>query len=271
MILDDIIAKGLKKLNNKNDRLRIDNIILGKSLYSMKDCDSVFTDMNLCLVLLENGYGFSYFQEELDYTRFSKFIGKDISDVLKLNIKPYFKVALADAIYSHLNRFLPTKELIGNIREKAIQRAVELLKDIPSNSKVVLIGAASEIIEQSIKEEVNLTVVDLAPNKLGLNIENVKIIGGSNEITLDIIKHSDYAIVSGMVFSTDTADSVIKIAKDNNVKLIFFMETGSNFGQELLNYGADKILSEYFPYYDFYGNTKYQIFSKTQSKLAKNH
>ncbi len=83
------------------------------------------------------------------------------------------------------------------------------------------------------------------------------------KLTRDKLKDTEYAIVSGMTFVTDTVDGIFKVALQNNVKLIFFMETGSNFGKKLISYGAYKVLSEYFPFYDFYGSTKYEIFRKS--------
>lgn len=119
-ILETLIRNATQILVNKEENLRIDNIILGKTLYTMKNCDEVFTDMNFCLILLENAYGFAYFQDEIDY-KLTKYVNKNIADVLKEDVPSYLKVALADALYCGLNNHTlrkPTLLFTGNLRKK---------------------------------------------------------------------------------------------------------------------------------------------------------
>ena len=123
MIINKIIKDGLVDLAKRASvSYRIDNIILGKSVYTMKKCKSVFSDMNMCLLLLEQGYGFAYFQDKLDFQFAQKFVNKDIREIVKTPIPSYFKVAITDAIYSLLNnlnnRYMP-KYLNGDLRTKA--------------------------------------------------------------------------------------------------------------------------------------------------------
>lgn len=260
-ILQKLIDNATSRLEKESiESPRIDNIIIGKSYYTMKDSDKVYTDMNLCLVLLEDGYGFSYYQGVLDFD-VASIINKRISEVIDMEMPSAMKVALVDALYGYLNKDLNInyRYLKGNLREKALKRAEELIDNIPKRSKILLIGAVSEIAETCVSRDLDLTITDLEPSKIGLKIGAIVEDG---KFTFDKLKNVEYAIVSGMVFETDTADEILKIAKEHNVKLIFFMETGSNFGQELIRYGAFRVLSEYFPFYDFNCDTKYAIFEK---------
>lgn len=265
MILDKLIESGLKTLESlANVNYRVDNIILGKSIYTMKDCKTVFTDMNICLLLLEQGYGFTYFQEELNFKSAEKYVNKDLREMLKENLPLYLKVALADSIYSVINNLQSKykyKYLRGDLRTKAKSRAVELVKDIPKGSKVVLLGAVTEIIDECSRREIDLSVLDLEPSKIGL-VFSEKQIENSNLVFANKIKEADYVLATGMVFVSSTADSLFENAKANKYKLILYMETGSNFGEELLEYGAHKVLSEFFPYYDFNGDTRYIVHEK---------
>lgn len=269
-ILETLLSNGTHSLAQKTENLRIDNIILGKSLYTIKDCDSVFTDMNFCLVLLENAYGFSYFQEEIDYG-LSKFVNKEIPDVLKEGVPLYMRVALADAMYCLLNKEdierVPSF-LVGNLREKARQRAIKLIDQIPSGSSVLLIGAATEIIDEAATRDIDLSVLDLEPQKIGLEISSKTVESGAGSDITKRIKSAQYVIATGMIFVSDTADEIFRLAIKNEVKLIMYMETGSNFGQQLLGFGASKVLAEYFPFYDFHGKTKYALFESSASKTA---
>lgn len=260
MILDELIKKALTYSDNidQND-LRIDNIILGTSFYTMKDIDHVYSDMKFCLILLENGYGFSYYQGDLNF-EIGSIVNKKITDVINDELPQPIKVALTDALYCLINIDNKNiKFLQGSLRDKAKQRARCLLDNIPAESKVLLIGAVSEIIETALEYKIEIQVTDLEKTKID-STTHVPIVDGAH--TLDKLKKSDYAIVTGMVFATDTIDKIMQIAKENKVKLIFFMETGANFGNELIRYGATKVLCEYFPFYDFYGNTKYSIYER---------
>jgi hypothetical protein len=263
-ILKKIIDQGIEELSEKKLNPRIDNIIVGKSLYTMKNCNSVFEDMNLCLVLLENSSGFSYFQDQIDFSYYHDFVDLPLIEALKKpDLKPFFRTALADALYSEINHSDKKNDgiLKGNLRNKAQQRAKLLLSEIPSGSKVLLAGAVTEIIEESAKLDISLTVTDLEPSKIGLEFKNSVVLDGHEE-TFKALVESDYAIISGMVFVSETADKIFSLAKESGTKLIFFMETGANFGYKLTDFGAHKVLSEFFPFYDFYGETKYKISSK---------
>lgn len=265
MILDKIIEDGLltlSKLTNVN--YRIDNIILGKSIYTMKDCIKVFTDMNICLLLLEQGYGFTYFQNEIDFKLAENLVNKDLREILKTEIPLYLKVSIADAIYSVINNLNHKSKyhyLKGSLRIKAALRAKELVKRIPKNSKVVLLGAVTEIIDECSKRNIQLSVLDLEPSKIGL-IFGQKAVENSNEVFKEKITDADFVIATGMIFVSNTADLLFENTKVNKYKLILYMETGSNFGEELLKYGAYKVLSEFFPYYDFNGETRYLVHQK---------
>jgi hypothetical protein len=269
-ILQELIDDALLFLTDGESNLRIDNIILGKSLYTMKDCDQIFTDMNFCLVLLESAYGFSYFQEPIDYG-LSEYVNMRIPDVLEKQIPGYLKVALADSLYCLANsetyrlKDIIVKEslFIGGLRDKAQSRAVELINLVPMNSKVLLLGAVTEIIQTATQKQIDLTVLDLHPQKIGLKFGNT-CIGSSHgqDILCEKVRSVDCVIATGMIFASNTADEIFQLINENGTRLIMFMETGANFGPQLLDFGADAVLSEYFPYYDFFGDTRYSIFKR---------
>lgn len=266
MIIDKIIEHGLVELSKQEkSSYRIDNIILGTSFYTMKDCKRVFNDMNMCLIILEQGYGFAYFQDELNFQSLQNYVNKDLREVLKMSIPFYLKVAIADAIYSvanNLSNRYRYKYFKGDLRTKARSRATELVDGIPEGSKVLLLGAVTEIINECTKRGLEVSVLDLDHSKIGLILDQKKI-EDSRRFFTEEIKQVDYVITTGMIFVSETADSIFEAAKQNGCKLIMYMETGSNFGEELLKYGAYKVLSEFFPYYDFFGDTKYIIFEKS--------
>lgn len=262
-ILADLADQAKQHLNDSEQDLRIDNLILGKTLYTIKDSDTVFTDMNFCLVLFENAYGFSYFQDDINYS-LGEFVNKNAIEVLDKELPTYLRVAILDALFCLMNKDLLKSPLSfkGSLRQKAAQRAAELLKPIPEKAKVLLLGAATEIIEEAQRKECELRVLDLEKQKIGLELHSVNIENGEETDIEDEIRSTDYIIATGMIFVSETADKIFEFARKHNKHLILFMETGSNFGPQLLKHGADTVLSEFFPYYDFYGNTKYSVFSR---------
>lgn len=268
MLIEKIIKDGLRELNKNNySNLRVDNVIVGKSIYTMKKSDVVFSDMNICLLLLENGYGFSYFHEDIDFTLYEKYVNKNINEILKDNIPLHFKVAIADSIYSVLNNLLNQSDnsylyFKGNLRTKSKLRASEIVKDIPQGSTVLLLGAVTEIIEECNRKKLNITVYDLEPSKKGLKIDSTTIQKPTSLETEDINEKFDYVIATGMTLVSNTLDYLLEKARHKKFKLILYMETGSNIGAKLLEYGAHKVISEFFPFYDFYGETKYRIYER---------
>lgn len=260
MILDALEVEAREILKDRDEEdLRIDNIILGKTLYTMKGEDAVFGDMNFCLILLENAYGFSYFQEEIDYS-LRKLVNKSILNFNE-DMPQYVRVAALDAMYCLVNnKTLRRKKWFkGDLRKKASMRARVLLSGIPKGSNILLLGAVSEIIEESQFKRCHIKVLDLEPQKIGLKLHSVDI----NKSTADDLEQeigiTDYIVATGMIFSSGTADQVFELAKKYNKRLILFMQTGSNFGPQLINHGASLVLSEFFPYYDFFGETRYFV------------
>lgn len=261
-ILNGLIANAKESLHARIGELRIDNLFLGKTLYTMKDCDSVFTDMNFCLVLFENAYGFSYFQGEIDYS-LSKFVNKNALDVIE-EMPIYMRVAITDALYCLINEeeFRNSSLFTGNIRQKAKNRAEALLKHIPNGSKVLLLGAATEIIEEAKTKNCRLKVFDLEKQKIGIELHSISINDGGRSDIQREIEDADYIVATGMIFVSETADKLFEFVKKSNKSLALYMETGSNFGPQLLEYGADIVLSEFFPYYDFFCDTKFFLSKK---------
>ena len=262
-ILENLINEAKQHLLKSEEDLKIDNIILGKTLYTMKDSDIVFNDMNFCLILLKNAYGFSYFQQEIDYS-VGSFVNKNALKIIDQEMPNYMRVAITDALYCIINRkrFINKFIFKGDIRQKARKRAKVLFDHIPGGSKILLLGAATEIIEEAITKKCNLKVLDLEKQKIGLKFSSTYI-ESSNKLNLkEKIKETDYIIATGMIFVSETANEIFEFASKNEKKITLYMETGSNFGPQLLKYGADTVLSEFFPYYDFFGETKYLLFQK---------
>jgi len=219
--------------------------------------------MNFCLVLFEDAYGFSYFQDDIDYS-LSNHVNKNALGILDGGIPSYLRVALLDALFCLINKQQNSMQevLKGNLRQKARERARILLSSVPDGAKVLLLGVATEIIEEAKHKKCDLKVLDLEKQKIGLQLLSTDVENGNEADLEKEIQDCDYIVATGMIFVSETADRIFGLSKVNRKHLSLFMETGSNFGPQLLQYGADTVLSEFFPYYDFYGDTRYLVSRK---------
>lgn len=267
-ILNTLSDKVSEELQNRASELRIDNIILGKTLYTVKGSEHVFTDLNFCLVLFENAYGFSYFQDDIDYEVVSRYVNRSALEIINAEIPIYARVAILDGLFCLLNKdTLKDPSLLkGTLREKATQRAVELLKPIDNGSKILLLGAVSEIIEEAQSKNCPIRVLDLEKQKIGLTLHSTNIESGTPGNMEQEIRDADFIVATGMIFVSETADELFTLTKKYGKKLILYMETGSNFGPQLIEHGAYAVLAEFFPYYDFYGDTKYKVLSSKEDE-----
>jgi len=262
MILDQIISHGLRVLEQYPEiNTKIDSVIMGRSIYSL-GADSV-RELNYCRLHFARGYGFAHTWDDLSFY-VNRLINRKLEDIVHEELPTYLKVALADGIYSLINNHegkIKYKYLTGDIQEKAKKRAQTILKGIPKKSKVLLIATIPEIIEEAQRKELDLTVMNPMPGFMDLELDH-SISRSELGTAIQGIQESDYTIATAMVFTNNTANLVFETAKKSQSKLIFFMETGSNFGQELLDYGVHRVVSEFYPFYDFYEKTKYCLFEK---------
>ncbi len=247
-------------------QLRIDNVIVGTSFYTMKRSTTVFSDMRFCLVLMEQGYGFCYFQSSLEWQP-EAFVNQQVVDVLNQEIPLFFRTALVDAIYSTLRKHHPSNVQIlsGALREKARERAQIVLSAVESGSKVLMLGAVTEFIEESLAKSCDVSVLELADNKVGMDLAGVKVQRTSPSIFADAVLETDYVVATGMIFPCAWADEVFQTSERAGKKLILYMESGANFGAELLRYGAYAVFAEFFPFYDFSGETRCALYLQDQS------
>lgn len=246
---------------------RIDNIIVGTSFYTMKQSSTVFSDMRFCLILLEEGYGFTYFQSDITWQP-EKYVDRSLADVLAEDIPPFFRTALIDAVYSvrQGHGLKNTRFLTGSLREKARERAQIVLSTVEPGSKVLMLGAVTELIEEARHRSCTPTVMDLEDQKVGAIFSGVEVERATAATFAAAVMASDYVIATGMIFPCEWADEVFTQVKTKQKKLVLYMESGANFGQTLLRHGAHAVFAEFFPFYDFYGDTRCAL--HVQDELA---
>jgi hypothetical protein len=234
--------------------------------FKPNELEPSFTDI-LIIAQVEGGYGCCCCYGEIGNLNYLEaYIGKDIRtfNVINRNVQ----IALLDAGFSVIApppSFIV--KLTGNSNEKAKGRAsivvYEVLKCMKNNSrpKVALVGAVANIITELINTGCEVLVTDLDSSVIGKSLGGVTI-GDGHKKTLEYVSKSDIVIVTGSTFSSGTTMSIINTAINNDSKIIFYSQTGSNFAGELMQLGVDVVVSEKFPFYMIPGDSTIYIYRK---------
>jgi len=269
MILDDI-RNSIK--NNKN--LTEDNLII-RGLWSV-DClfkpnvnERTFNYKFLVAQTLGQGCAYSL-EREYDVKYLESLMGKNYLD---LDIKDTaLEVAILDAIYSTLQR-KPDKQIKidGTSVNKTVDRTniivEETLRLVDKNNLkrerplIANVGVVGNFIKALLEADVDVMGADFDPEIVGKKLfGKAEIVHGDN--TLEAIKISDVALITGMTLTTNTLNEIIDTAKEYSTKLVMFAETGSNLGDFFVNCGVDCVIGEPFPFYIFQGTSTLNVFRK---------
>ena len=183
----------------------------------------------------------------------------------------YIDIALLDSIAMSFN-FSPNTsyDLNGTNSSKAFIRSNILVDEInlilketiKNNIKVCNIGVVSLVINELLKQGYTVSACDKDKKVIGKTLFD-KVIVKSHKFTLEEIKNSDIALVTGMVLATNSLEEIISTAENHNTKLVIFAETGAGFAPFYINNkNIDIVISEPFPFYTFNGHTQINIFRK---------
>ena len=213
------------------------------------------------LVVKSIGQGSAY-SLNTDYrsSYLKSYMGKKISEIVFDDIA--LEVAVYDSIFAEYQRkkFHSTHRLKGSSTDKAISRAQiifeesrHLLKGV-KDPKIVNVGVVTNVIKVLKDNGYKVKGTDFDDEIIGKQIyKDVMVYSGN--MTLEIVAESDLVVMTGMTLTTDSADDLLRVAKENNTKIVVFAETASNLGDFFIAAGADSFISEPFPFYIFDGET----------------
>lgn len=225
-----------------------------------------------CHFLIAQTYyqGCSFYQEDtIKLQHVSSLIGQHY-EVAK-NMKLPIKIAVLDSIFA-FGRLLkkPSShfEKDGMPSEKAFLRAnivcEEACRLVPARNShqkpiISVLGVSGIIVHQLIKKGYNIIACDLNPNIIGTKIcNNVTVRNGLYE--KEYIKESDLVIVTGMALETETMENVFKYAQKFNAKVIVYAQTGANIAPWYISCGANTVICEHIPFYNFEGLSKISVY-----------
>ena len=213
------------------------------------------------------GQGCAYLTKKPRRTYLEHIIGKNYFDLNNIDLG--IEVAILDSIIEHVGH-KPSKsyELKGSSLQKSIERAeivVSLAETFLKNCTiekeydVINIGVVNNFLKLLFEKKYKIIGSDFDKRIIDKKLfSEIDIIDGNR--TIEYVKKSKLAIITGMTVTTNTLDEIIKCAKENTTKTIMFAETGYNLAQFYLNEGIDVVVSEPFPFYIFDGNNQINIF-----------
>lgn len=268
-MLLDRIRETIKNSNVSEDELIIRGLWSVDCLFKPNIKERTFNYKFIVAQTIGQGCAYSMVTD-YDVKYLESLMGKNYLD-LKIE-DTALEVAILDAIYSTLQREPDSViELSGTSVDKAESRAKvvaeEAMKLIDygnlKNKKplVLNVGVVGNIIKEIIDKDIDVVGTDFDSEVVGKKLfGRAEIIYGDR--TLEMVKKSDLAIITGMTLTTNTLDDIIKTAREYNTKLLVFAETGSNLGDFYVENGVDCVIGEPFPFYIFQGKNTINIFRK---------
>lgn len=174
-------------------------------------------------------------------------------------------IALLDSIYNGICERPCVKIVVdGDPANKAKERAevvareASLLVDGSANGKkAVLVGFVSEIARRLRRAGFDLACTDSKEEEWGTEHDRFSIEDPSrSEIC---VAEADVAVITGMTLQTGSLDSLLEVATAEGTGVVVFAQTGANIAREYVNFGADVVVAEPFPKYDFHGTSEIWI------------
>ncbi len=192
--------------------------------------------------------------EDLNVSDLDGIVGKQVLDVLPF-VPDYIKVVLLDAFYYHINMIegiKPSKEykFRGTASQKSFARANKLIKllGVTKGCKLAIIGLVANIARIALEKGAEVRIADLA--EAGTKVLNLAV----EYDAIPLVEWADIAIITGNTLKTNTLDQLLSIAAKHSTKVLIYAMTGHNIAPRYLNYGAEIVVTEIFPYYS-YANT----------------
>lgn len=178
------------------------------------------------------------------------------------------QIALADASLGAIQCEPSSRtQLIGTIEEKAQKRAeivrqeiVKLLGNRKESraAQVGMVGVVGSIIHELRQAGMQVSATEFDDTLIGQNISGVTVTSG--EMTPQMIKDSDVALITGMTIATETLGPVLAAAEEGDTPLVFFAQTGVNILRTLTFPVPTAIVAEKFPHYMWPGTTDIELY-----------
>lgn len=209
------------------------------------------------------------------YTEFGVSAAEDVSESLigvdarTIAYRSLFqRIAVLDAIYGSLCGPADLSlTFTGTPAEKAAQRAALVVAEVTreledsSGHLVANIGVIGNFIHILRAQGINVKASDFDSKLIGRRLGGVTIASG--DYSLGFVADSSVALVCSETLASETLDEIIKVAADNNTKIVIFAVSGCYFAEEYVrSFGVDVVVSEPQPQYLFQGTSHIGIYRR---------
>lgn len=189
--------------------------------------------------------------KQLDEVDAESLAGKSLAELLEhpllavriAALDAYFAVAAPHRAAESAHKFeLP----LGTPLERAVARdqAIVSLLNIQAGEKVGLIGVVNPIVDEIAKHGGICLPCDFNMAKTASGIEVV-------QDMLPVLQQADRIIVTGMTLSNGSFDEILAAARERDIPLLVYAQTGSAIVPQFLGQGVTAICAEPFPYSQF--------------------
>jgi hypothetical protein len=196
--------------------------------------------------------------EQVDTTSLVQLVGADARQILE-SVPYKVQVALTDALFAHvsLNKnslSVETVDFDGNQRFKGRVRAQCLAAavDAQNEDRVGVIGCVESVIQELQKTAGSIRLSDL--HTTSDSICNIVV---ERECT-SILQWATSLLVTGNVLATHSLGLILQATRERNIHTVFYAMTGANIAPHYLDYGAEVVICERFPFY-FFSNTSSRL------------
>lgn len=272
-LLTRLLRKAEDLVTNSGVQLTVESILSIDQMFLFVN-GAVF---NNTFFLLNAGkhQGKAYTQDEsIRNLNIDTYMGRSLEDCLR-DDNYFIRLLALDCAFS-LKQKVPNKTYIvesDNAHDKLTQY-MNIVRDnilVEENERVVVIGADATIPLALTDRTRNLRVTDLSERRIGKKYKTndgaiITEIENGYEKSLEYVKQSDLAIVTGMTFSTNTVEEIIREARKSRTRLAFYMVTCANLAEELISQGASIVIAIGFPPIDIPGKTVVEIYKSNMDK-----
>ena len=189
--------------------------------------------------------------EQLDKIDTESLAGINLANLLECAALPV-RIAALDAYFALLkpHRDQPQATRVelpqGTPYERAIarDRAIVSLQAVEADENVGLIGVVNPIVEEIEKRGAQCLPCDFNMTRTSTGIN----------VTRDmdpVLRRADRLIVTGMTLSNGSFDTILQAAKERNIPLLVYAQTGSAIAPQFLGSGVSAVCAEPFPYSQF--------------------
>ncbi|GAA3293403.1 Rossmann-like domain-containing protein [Streptomyces cinereospinus] len=178
-------------------------------------------------------------------------------------------IAILDAAFGALPRD-PQRRLVidGRPSDKALARAeviveetLRQLRRTGGGKRVAQIGVMGNLVHLLQQENVTLATSDFDQELIEHGILGVPVHHGDH--SAELVADADVALVCGETLASNTLESLVTAARDNDTRLVVFAVSGCHFAQEYVHtFGIDAVISEPQPQYLFQGPSLLEVYRR---------